>query len=258
MIGFWLIVLTITLGLFFVICKWEYDSHESLTELESDLRSGKWGLANIVTGRLIAIIIYRDCKRIPCISHQLSKRKSWVGKFLYKVTNQRQEKAGIEIHLGSTSSSYVSTEDMEKFPIEKLQAIDNLWTKYSQGRFGFSVQASIYEKYGKTSSRSIKDDEFMLNEFGEKLWSLPAGSKIKPGQVRLWYRIDFADYAGKHEKDLFLKLNWLYEPYKGYEQLMWQPPGHDFTDVEGVFPHFHCPEVSFLLWRKLLRGSVID
>ncbi len=153
----------------------------------------------------------------------------------------------------------MSTEEIEKFPMNKLQAIDNLWTKYSQGKFGFSVQASIYKKYGKTSSRSIRDHEFILNEFQDERWTLPTGTKLNPSQVRLWSRINFIDYINKHEKDLFLKLNWIYQAYDSHDAPVgFNPPGHDFPQIEGVFPHFYCPDVSFLLWRKISRGSIVD
>jgi len=41
-------------------------------------------------------------------------------------------------------------EDMEKFPCTDLRTIDRLWVKYSNGRFGFSVQKRIWESVGVT------------------------------------------------------------------------------------------------------------
>lgn len=43
--------------------------------------------------------------------------------------------------------SYFFSGDIERFPCEDLQIIDELWMKYSRGRFGFSVQTQIYESY---------------------------------------------------------------------------------------------------------------
>ncbi len=40
--------------------------------------------------------------------------------------------------------SYLFSGDIEKLPCEDLQIIDQLWIKYSQGRFGFTVQQQIY------------------------------------------------------------------------------------------------------------------
>jgi hypothetical protein len=41
-------------------------------------------------------------------------------------------------------------EDIEKFPCTDLRTIDRLWVKYSNGRFGFSVQKRIWESVGGT------------------------------------------------------------------------------------------------------------
>ncbi|NEQ40532.1 MAG: GUN4 domain-containing protein [Okeania sp. SIO3I5] len=40
--------------------------------------------------------------------------------------------------------------DIEKFPGEDLHIIDQLWVKYSLGKFGFSVQKKIYQNLGGT------------------------------------------------------------------------------------------------------------
>ncbi|MBR8829509.1 MAG: GUN4 domain-containing protein [Gomphosphaeria aponina SAG 52.96 = DSM 107014] len=39
----------------------------------------------------------------------------------------------------------LKTEDIEQFPCHELDNIDQLWVNYSQGQFGFSVQAHIYQ-----------------------------------------------------------------------------------------------------------------
>ena len=41
-------------------------------------------------------------------------------------------------------------ENIDNFPGEDLRTIDRLWVEYSDGHFGFSVQARIYEKLGGT------------------------------------------------------------------------------------------------------------
>ncbi|MFL0604228.1 GUN4 domain-containing protein [Cylindrospermopsis raciborskii] len=53
---------------------------------------------------------------------------------------------------------YLREEDAEKFPCKELRAIDNLWLKYSQGKFGISVQQKIYKNLGGTK------------QFDEKVW----------------------------------------------------------------------------------------
>lgn len=43
---------------------------------------------------------------------------------------------------------YFTYESIENFPCDDLRTIDQLWVKYSQGRFGFSVQKKIWLEVG--------------------------------------------------------------------------------------------------------------
>ena len=69
-----------------------------------------------------------------------------------------------------TNDGWLRVEDIDNFPCEDLRAIDGLWVKYSNGRFGFSVQKAgqphkIFGNVGirvsdftKTILFSLKDD----------------------------------------------------------------------------------------------------
>jgi serine/threonine-protein kinase len=69
-----------------------------------------------------------------------------------ETTNKMLEAAG------RTEERWLSIEDIDRFPCEDLRTIDQLWVKYSNGRFGFSVQKCIYESLGGT------------REYDEKIW----------------------------------------------------------------------------------------
>ena len=43
---------------------------------------------------------------------------------------------------------YFTTESIKNFPCDDLRTIDQLWVKYSQGHFGFSVQKKIWLEVG--------------------------------------------------------------------------------------------------------------
>ncbi len=45
---------------------------------------------------------------------------------------------------------WLRIEDAEKFPCKELRTIDQLWLKYSRGKFGISVQQQIYQSLGGT------------------------------------------------------------------------------------------------------------
>jgi serine/threonine protein kinase len=57
-----------------------------------------------------------------------------------------------------TKEGWFLSEDIPRFPCEDLRIIDQLWVKYSNGRFGFSVQKRIYESLGGSG------------EYDQKIW----------------------------------------------------------------------------------------
>ena len=64
-----------------------------------------------------------------------------------------QETARVMLKVaGREEEGWLGSESIEKFPCEDLRTIDQLWVKYSNGRFGFSVQKRIYQSLGGTSS----------------------------------------------------------------------------------------------------------
>jgi uncharacterized caspase-like protein len=64
---------------------------------------------------------------------------------------------------GRTEEYWLRIEDMDQFPCEDLRTIDQLWVKYSNGRFGFSVQKRIYESLGG----SRENDREIWEAFGD-------------------------------------------------------------------------------------------
>jgi len=54
---------------------------------------------------------------------------------------------------------------INNFPCEDLRTIDQLWLKYSNGKFGFSVQAKIYRELSGTREYN----ERVWNAFGDRV-----------------------------------------------------------------------------------------
>jgi eukaryotic-like serine/threonine-protein kinase len=92
-------------------------------KLRDLLVAGKWEEANEETGTVIVNVVSME-------------QKGWVYKSLGNIT---------------TNDFNNSLKLLEKFPCEDLSTIDQLWVKYSNGRFGFSVQKRIYQSLGGTS-----------------------------------------------------------------------------------------------------------
>lgn len=100
-----------------------------------------WKLANGETRRKLL-------KNIPLVSEKaidyypLHKRLAASQWFkAEEETRQVMLKAAGRENVGSL---YIR--DIEQFPLLDLQTIDQLWTKYSGGRFGFSIQKRIWDR----------------------------------------------------------------------------------------------------------------
>ncbi|MBD2360757.1 GUN4 domain-containing protein [Anabaena minutissima FACHB-250] len=101
--------------------------------------------------------------------------------------------------LSKPRGSYFFMGDIAKLPYEDLQIIDQLWLKYSQGRFGFSVQKQIYESVDCDYVRFCTAVGWHLyNSHSPPSWqlfigSLPQGylpSRVWAGGTQWWRHID--------------------------------------------------------------------
>ncbi len=69
------------------------------------------------------------------------ERKDWrtadwlTMQFMLKVANRQEQ-------------GWLSKADVDRFPCNELQTLDAFWASYSDGRFGFSAQQSIWERMG--------------------------------------------------------------------------------------------------------------
>jgi O-acetyl-ADP-ribose deacetylase (regulator of RNase III) len=66
---------------------------------------------------------------------------------------------------GREAEGWLREEDIENFPCADLLTIDELWVKYSSGRFGFSVQRDIWQSVGGTKNAPYRS----FCSFGERV-----------------------------------------------------------------------------------------
>ena len=78
---------------------------------------------------------------------------------------------------GNTYLGRLKVKDIDNFPCADLRTIDQLWVKYSNGRFGFSVQKRIYQGLGGTR----RYEEEIWKEFGDEVRWRKGGSWLYPG-----------------------------------------------------------------------------
>lgn len=75
----------------------------------------------------------------------------------WKEADEETTKKMLEV-AGRTSEGWLRVEDIDRFSCEDLRTIDQLWVKYSNGLFGFSVQKRIYQSLRGT------------REYDSKIW----------------------------------------------------------------------------------------
>ena len=70
---------------------------------------------------------------------------------------------------GRVKEGWLRPEDVTNLPSKALSAIDQLWIKHSNGRFGFSVQGEIWRKLDCNSSASVFIQTISENRFGQSI-----------------------------------------------------------------------------------------
>ena len=77
------------------------------------------------------------------------------------------------------SQGFLDERSAENFPCQELRAIDNLWLKYSQGKFGISVQQEIYKNLGGTKYVNQK----IFDSYGDRVGWRRSGSWLTYGDL---------------------------------------------------------------------------
>ena len=87
---------------------------------------------------------------------------------------------------GESDLESITPNDVRQFSCHELRVIDTLWTTYSQNRFGFSVQAQLYQSVGGSLDTTITQDDSIIVELGKKVgwW-----------KNNTWQKCDELDYS---------------------------------------------------------------
>lgn len=95
----------------------------------------------------------------------MNKLKNLLAEEKWKEADSETANIIFEIANRSGTQGYLGDEEWKVFPCQVLEAIDQLWTDYSKGHFGFSVQKAIYERLGVTKEY----DQVTWHRFGAAL-----------------------------------------------------------------------------------------
>ncbi|MEZ2279428.1 MAG: GUN4 domain-containing protein [Microcoleus sp.] len=81
---------------------------------------------------------------------------------------------------GREEKGWLDSSSIDNFPCEDLRTIDQLWVKYSNGRFGFSVQKRIYKSVGGT----WEDDGKIWEAFGDRVGWCVNGNWLDVNEIK--------------------------------------------------------------------------
>lgn len=94
--------------------------------------------------------------------------------------------------VGREENDWIRGEELLNFPCRDLRTIDNLWVKYSNGKFGFSVQKRIYLECG--GNEGYKFDSSVWEKYGDRV-----GWKIKGKYVGVvWDQVTLSTSSSGH------------------------------------------------------------
>ncbi|ESA38643.1 gun4 domain-containing protein [Leptolyngbya sp. Heron Island J] len=88
----------------------------------------------------------------------------------------------------------LSPREIRSFSCGELQVIDRLWTTYSEGRFGFSIQLKIYQDLGGSLESTIGEDLQLTQRWGAALGWREGVTDQQPEGNR-WRKCDGLDFS---------------------------------------------------------------
>ena len=111
------------------------------------------------------------------------------------------------------SEGWLRDEDAKNFSCQDLGTIDKLWVKYSNGKFGFSVQKQIYQGVGGTKEYNWDDYKKFADKVG---WR-------KGGEWLSYSQLTFSEkhYTGHLPTWWVAGVNMVI--LEGHFSLMWRP-----------------------------------
>lgn len=114
----------------------------------------------------------------------------------WRAADQETASRMLEV-MNRQGEEWLRIEDIREFPCLDLHNIDHLWVKYSQGKFGFSVQKKIWESCGSPSSYNSNWEKFgatvgwrtrgfLESENYREIYSKLVTSEVPRGHFPVW------------------------------------------------------------------------
>ncbi len=183
--------LLILLSFICIFVRWLFHWHIfeqkiDYSQLENYLSSQKWKQADIETA-----FIYRKL-----VSNYM-REEGFLGKIAFDFLANKE--------------AFIYQKG--KLPCHKLKTIDKLWLKYSQGRFGFSIQAQIMDSIRNSRIEGFKTDIFIQevgwdetlpHRFSDYDYSISLGRPLGYLPSTSWIMLYFISEEYSEIRNLFI------------------------------------------------------
>lgn len=132
---------------------------EALTEIDYEARIQR--LEERIAELEQKLILVGDIDRFKPLQELLAAKK-------FKEADLETSRLILEI-IGCKDKDALKPDQIKHFPCNPLKVINRLWLMYSEGRFGYSVQASIYQKVGGSLETLQTQDMETFTKFGDQV-----------------------------------------------------------------------------------------
>jgi hypothetical protein len=138
---------------------------QSLNDDCEDVQNTAYGLLTLRTEAKVkeALIIFDNAQLKSDVGMNYSKLRDFLKAGKWKEADE--ETLRVMLAVAKREKEGLGVEDIDNFPCADLRTIDKLWVKYSDGRFGFSVQKRIYQGLGGTREYNGE----IWDKFGDKV-----------------------------------------------------------------------------------------
>jgi hypothetical protein len=139
---------------------------QALNDDCEDVQNTAYGLLTLRTEAKVkeALIIFDNAQLKSDVGMNYSKLRDLLKAGKWKEADEETRRVMLAV-AKREKQGWLGVEDIDNFPCVDLRTIDQLWVKYSDGRFGFSVQKRIYQGLGGT--REYNKD--IWDKFGDKV-----------------------------------------------------------------------------------------
>jgi hypothetical protein len=115
------------------------------------------------------------------VGYDYTKLRDLLANQKWQEADQETAKAMLKV---AGRDDFLREKDIDNFPCEDLRTIDRLWLKFSNGKFGFSVQKEIYQQLGGTREFDLE----IWRKFGDTVGWRDDGGRWKTRKELNWRR----------------------------------------------------------------------